>query len=161
MSKVKTDDTHEKPAAKRKPSRSVAHYNAVLIEDLQSQFKLVIEHVEGFRDSIRQEMAEGFRQVHERLNVHEQYLKVNEKRWQDNEKRWQDNDKRWQDNEKRWQDNEKRWQDNEKHWQDNEAWQREAMACLVRIENKVDNHEDRITTLEQRAFPPLYPSKHN
>lgn len=112
----------------------IAHYSAVLVEDLKSQFKLVIEHVEGIREALGQ-----------KIDILEQKVDKLEQRV---DKGFAENERRWQENERRWQENKQLWQENKRLWQENDGWQHEAIKTLGRIESKLDNHEERITHLE-------------
>lgn len=121
---VRESNPSKKKATARKsvPRKSPAHYNAILIEELKSEFRGVTEQVQGLREAFEQKLGDAMHEIHGRLDTHELYLKENTKRWEENDKRWDAN----------------------------AAWQRECMHVLSRIEDKIDNHEERITAIEQQ-----------
>lgn len=70
------------------------HYYAVLIEGLRSDFKMLIEKLDGMEARINQrfdetarETEENFKQVGIVLSHHSRLLEQNEQRWENNDKR--------------------------------------------------------------------------
>lgn len=89
-----------------KKSRQVSqddpvHYTAVLVEGLRSDFKFVIEKVDGLEERLIRRMDEGFELHDERFDRIEAVLKTHSQMLQDNEGRWQQNDERWKQNDVR------------------------------------------------------------
>ncbi len=108
-----------------------------MVEDLRSEFKLVIEHVDGAFETLDRKMTAGFQEVHTRI---------------DDLTRW---------TAQGFKEINARFDQNDKRWAENEVWQRENMQLLSkiddrleRVEVKLDNHEERISTLEQHIFLP-------
>lgn len=98
----------------------IAHYSAVLVEDLKSQFKLVIEHVEGVRETLGQ-----------KIDTLEHKVGTLEQRFDKLEYKV-----------------DKGFAEVAKKFAENEIWQQEAIRVLGRIDLTLDNHEERITHLE-------------
>lgn len=116
----------EKPS-----SETIAHYNAVLIEDLRSEFKFVVEHVSSLSDRLDKKFDEQEVKFNERFNIIEAIL-------QDHSCRWQENDKRWEEN---------------------HAYLREMLKLLNRtiddqdaLSQRVDAHDRDLSTLKTAVF---------
>lgn len=76
-------------------------YNAILIEELRSEFKFVIEHVTGVEERLTRRMDEKFEDVRKILTHHSDLLNENGESWKKNEERWQKNEEHWQKNDVR------------------------------------------------------------
>lgn len=134
MSLKKSGSSKKNRPSKKQESNNIAHYNAILIENLQSQFKFVTEHVDTMGQSIRGEIQQFRSEVNGRFEVIETIVREHSQILQEHGKKLEQNDKRWEQNDKRWEQN---------------------AATLSRIETKldhfvekVDDHEERISTLE-------------
>ena len=93
----------KKPSSQKKTSKKAAppasaaqiqHYNAILIEDLKSEFRFVVEHMSGIEQRLTDRMDktdaannERFDNIEAVLKIHSQMLQENSKRWEANEKR--------------------------------------------------------------------------
>jgi uncharacterized protein (DUF3084 family) len=89
---------------KEKPLSSAAqiqHYNALLIEDLKSDFKFVVEHMNGIEKRLTERMDRTDAANQQRFDTIEAILKLHSQHFQKNEERWQKNEERWQKNEER------------------------------------------------------------
>lgn len=84
----------KKQSNKKTDSEQVAHYTAVLVEDLKDQFKFVIEKVEGMEERLILRMDERFAKQDERFDIIESILKEHSQMLQANEERWKQNDAR-------------------------------------------------------------------
>ncbi len=105
------------------PAEQIAHYNAILVEDLSSKFKLVLEKMSDFETRINHRVDERFNQLSARLDLHDLCFEENNRRWAQNERRWEESEKLWAENEKRWE---------------------ECMRYLYRIDERLDTHEGRL-----------------
>lgn len=97
--------TTETSWGKMSKTETLIHRQTILIENLESNFKFVIEKVDGMEERINRRADERFAQQDERfdrieavLRVHSQLLNQNEERWKQNEKRWVENGERWAKN---------------------------------------------------------------
>lgn len=118
-------------------SRSISHYNAILIEELQSQFKFVVEHAETAYDKLS-EKIDNFRQETEaRFTIIEAVLKQHSTMLKQNEERWDQNDARWEQNDAR--------------WEQNAAHLQKIETVLERVADRVDHHDSRIEELRHTA----------
>lgn len=99
MSKEKKKQIISKKSKSDPLAKEIAHYNAILIEDLKDQFKFVIEHVSGVEERLTKRMDERFVAHDQRFDIiesvltqHSKMLQANEERWNQNEERWNQND---------------------------------------------------------------------
>ena len=136
-------------------SQDIAHYNAILIEEIRSDLKAVVDHVLGVESRLSQRMEQYQTETRERFQIIESVLSHHTQMFQQNEERWQQNEKRWQQNEKRWEENERRWEKNEERWENNEESLTGIADRLAQVENKldrvtyrVDQHEEALKLLQ-------------
>lgn len=127
----------KKQSRKKTDSEQVAHYTAVLVEDLKDQFKFVIEKVEGMEERLILRMDERFTKQDERFDIIESVLKEHSRMLQANEGRWNQNEERWNRNEERWKQNDTRLNRIE--------------SKLDKVVNKVEQHDQDIFQLKSIA----------
>jgi len=132
------DDPLKGPEDRRKE-----HYTAILIEELDSKFKFVVEHMSGIEERLSRDLREfkieteaNFKQVGRVLKFHSDLLEKNEERWKQNEQRWKQNEERWEKNEKRLEGVEHRLE--------------RVETRLERVETRLDRVETRIDRLENK-----------
>lgn len=126
----------KKPTVKKQNPEKVAHYIAVLVEGLRSDFRIVSEKVDCIEANIKKEMNERFDQQNERFNIIETVLKMHSQMLQTNEKRWEENEKRWEANDKR--------------WEENQITLHEILKSIKDVSEKVDRHEGEIQEIKRK-----------
>ena len=89
-------------------AQEIQHYNAIMIEELRSQFRAVIEHSTSIEqrlvarmDQTDEKTERRFQDIETILKQHSELHRQNLARWDANDKRWDANDKRWDANDKR------------------------------------------------------------
>lgn len=137
--KIKT--TRPKAGQDTSTAKSIAHYNGILIEELNSKFKFVVEHVTGVEarlmgrmDEKFSEIDDNFDQVRKVLGYHSQLL----------EKHGQILDHHSQVLEKHSQILDHHGQvldDHTESFRKNELAHREIMAKLDRVADKIEEHD--------------------
>lgn len=157
------DATTMKKNSKRKTAwnkalrgqEKIAHYNAILIEDLTSKFNFVIEKVmsldekfthllNNYVQEMRQDHAEfrlAFKHIFSELETNRKNWETNWQLWRENEKRWQENNRRWDENERRWENNEQRWEKSDAQWVSNAEEHQMIFAKMDLMAEKVQEHD--------------------
>lgn len=160
----KRKDSSSRPSRSQKvplagTAKSIQHYNAVLIEDLRSEFKFVVEHVSDVErrltekiDDSNTEHRERFKTIEAILKLHTEMLHENGERWKRNEDRWNQNERRWEQNDKRWEQNDKRWEENDKRWEENERKLTRIEEKLDHVAEKVERHDHDIQEIKDHLF---------
>ncbi|MBX7148175.1 hypothetical protein K1X76_03755 [bacterium] len=130
----------------KKDLEKIEHYNAVLLEEMNSKLKFVVEYVQS-TDERYQKKIDEFRQKHDQdIEDIKLILKMHEKRFDSieftldlhgklliqNEKRWDENNRRWDENQKQWTENQQRWDLNQERWEGNNL-QLQGMHQLLNI----------------------------
>ncbi len=84
MKKRKTDKPQKKskatimtPVAELSPSDTIEHYNAVMIEDIQSSVRLVAEGMDTIRVELKSEISSLRTEMNDRFDVVEAAIKCN------------------------------------------------------------------------------------
>ncbi len=68
--------TIKTPVKNLKKSETIAHYNAILIENIESNMKAVIESVEATESRLSNEMSEFRKEVNNRFEIVEGVLRI-------------------------------------------------------------------------------------
>jgi len=76
-------------------AKEIQHYNAVLIEELKSQFQMVTENTKTSEERLTKNMNERFAEQDDRFKTFEIILKYHTELFWKNDKRWEDNGKRF------------------------------------------------------------------
>lgn len=99
-----------------KMALEVGHQTAILVEGLRSDFRLVIEKVDGMEERLNHRADERFAQQDEKFDRIEAILRMHSQKHNQNDERWRQNDDRWEKND----------------------------ATLLRIETKLDKVIERV-----------------
>lgn len=99
MKKSKTKmkkDKQSKDKRRTSEKETVAHYNAVLIEGLKSDFRFVIEGLEGLRSELKQGMNEKFAEVDENFHTIRLVLQSHSRQFEKIDQRFEQIDHRFE-----------------------------------------------------------------
>lgn len=115
------------PVAELSKDDTIAHYNAVLIEHLDSKFDLLIEGFQAFKAEVRSEISAFRNEVYARFDIVEAAIKCNAQAIRELQ-----TDMR----------------EVKADIKDLQSDMKEVKIGLRGINNRLDDHEDRITCLD-------------
>lgn len=94
--KVKKPPRSATPVKDLSQGEEIQHYNAILIEEIRSEMKMVVEHVTTSEERIMARMDERFLEVDQSFDDVRRILSYHTELFRKNDERWQKNDERWQ-----------------------------------------------------------------